>query len=152
MVEVSLIIPRSRLDIRIMASRTQLQFSLEYGGEKPPDTVRNAESSDERFRSSDILLGRCFALPAYIKNRTYSSAINDIPYEAMWSRRPDIHHLRKFGALAYVHTKVGAARNKFADNCRVGVFLGYREGQLGCKVYFPTKGTVQYARQVTHYK
>ncbi|POM74276.1 LOW QUALITY PROTEIN: Hypothetical protein PHPALM_8799 [Phytophthora palmivora] len=54
----------------------------------------------------------------YIKNRTYSNAINGIPYEVMWNRTPDIHHLRKFGALAYVHTKVGAARHKFADNCK----------------------------------
>jgi hypothetical protein len=85
----------------------------------------------------------------YIKNRVFSSPINCTPYEEVWGRKPDIHHLRKFGALAYVHTKVGPSRHKFADNCRIGYVLGYRDGLLGCKVYFPSEGTVQVAGQVT---
>ena len=67
----------------------------------------------------------------------------------MWHRKPDIHHVRKFGALAYLYTKVGPARYKFADNCRVGFVLGYREDTLGCKVYLPSAGTVIYGGQVT---
>ncbi|KAE9234516.1 hypothetical protein PF004_g9362 [Phytophthora fragariae] len=63
--------------------------------------------------------------------------------------KPDIHHVRKFGALAYMHTKVDPARHKFADNCRVGFNLGYRDGALGCKMYFPSEGTVLFGGQVT---
>ncbi|POM65606.1 LOW QUALITY PROTEIN: Hypothetical protein PHPALM_18649, partial [Phytophthora palmivora] len=85
----------------------------------------------------------------YLKNRTFSSATDCTPYECMWERRPDIHHVRKFGALVYAHTKVGPSRHKFADNCRIGFVLGYRDGLLGCKVYFPTEGTVQVAGEVT---
>jgi hypothetical protein len=85
----------------------------------------------------------------YLKNRSYSSPIEQTPYEAMWSRTPDIHHVRKFGALAYVHSKVGPSRHKFADNCRVGFILGYRENALGCKVYFPTEGSELFGGQVT---
>ncbi|POM81852.1 Copiatype Polyprotein [Phytophthora palmivora] len=44
-------------------------------------------------------------LPTSFWNRAYSNAINGIPYEAMWNRTPDIHHLQKLGALAYVHIK-----------------------------------------------
>ncbi|KAE8889319.1 hypothetical protein PF005_g20610 [Phytophthora fragariae] len=67
----------------------------------------------------------------------------------MWNRKPDIHHLRKFGAPAYVHSKVGPSRHKFTDNCRVGFTLRCRENALGCKVYFPTEGSVLFGGQVT---
>ncbi|GMF26134.1 unnamed protein product [Phytophthora fragariaefolia] len=68
----------------------------------------------------------------YIKNRVFSSPINCTPFEEMWGRKPNIHHDRKFGALAYVHTKVEPSRHKFADNCRIGYVLGYRDdGLLG---------------------
>ncbi|GMF32337.1 unnamed protein product [Phytophthora fragariaefolia] len=85
----------------------------------------------------------------YIKNRVFSSPTNCTPFEEMWGRKPNIHHVRKFGALAYGHTKVGPSRYKFADNCRIGYVLGYRDGLLGCKVYFPSEGSVQVAGQVT---
>lgn len=78
----------------------------------------------------------------YIKNRAYTRAIGKTPYEAMWGRRPDVHHIRRFGALAYAHTKVGPNRAKFDDNCRVGYVLGYQDGHLGCKLYFPQAHTV----------
>jgi len=85
----------------------------------------------------------------YLKNRSFSSATNRTPYEEMWGPKPDIHHVRKIGALAYMHVKVGPSRHKFADNCKVGYVLGYRDGTLGCKVYLPSEGTVQIAGQVT---
>ncbi|KAG3102903.1 hypothetical protein PI124_g10101 [Phytophthora idaei] len=66
----------------------------------------------------------------------------------MWGRKPDIHHVRKFGALAYVHTKVGRSRHKFADNRRVGFVLGFRESALGCKIYFLKEGTSLFGGQV----
>ncbi|KAE9047576.1 hypothetical protein PR003_g1033 [Phytophthora rubi] len=67
----------------------------------------------------------------------------------MWNRKPDIHHLRKFGAPAYVHSKVGPSRHKFTDHCRVGFTLRCRENALGSKVYFPTEGSVLFGGQVT---
>ena len=57
--------------------------------------------------------------------------------------------MRQFGAQAYVYTKVGPARHKFADNGRVGFVLGYREDTLGCKVFLSSAGTVVYGGQVT---
>ncbi|KAE8890707.1 hypothetical protein PF007_g17656 [Phytophthora fragariae] len=84
----------------------------------------------------------------YLKNRSYSTPIEQTSYEAMWNRKLDIHHVRKFEALAYVHSKVGPSRHKYADNCRVGFTLGYRENALGCKVYFPTEGSVLFGGQV----
>ncbi|KAG3205772.1 hypothetical protein PC128_g1254 [Phytophthora cactorum] len=67
----------------------------------------------------------------------------------MWGRKPNIDHVRKFGALAYVHTNVGPLRHKFADNCRVGFVVGYRESTLGCKIYFPKECTALFGGQVT---
>ncbi|KAE8988881.1 hypothetical protein PR003_g23235 [Phytophthora rubi] len=56
----------------------------------------------------------------YIKNRVYTRAIGKTPYEAMWGRQPDLHHIRRFGCLAYAHNKVGPSRKKFAPNSKVG--------------------------------
>ncbi|OWY97752.1 Copia type Polyprotein [Phytophthora megakarya] len=75
----------------------------------------------------------------YIKNRVFTRALEMTPYEAMWGRRPDLHHLRRFGCLAYAHNKVGPSRKKFAPNCKVGFVLGYQEGRLGCKMYYPSQ-------------
>lgn len=81
----------------------------------------------------------------YIKNRVYTRATNITPYEAMWGRRPDLHHIRRFGCLAYAHNKIGPSRAKFAPNYRAGFVLGYQEGRLGCKLYFPAAHSVGYA-------
>ena len=86
----------------------------------------------------------------YLKNRSYSSVIERTPYQAIWGRKPDIHHVRKFGALVYVHTKAGPARHKvFADKCRVVFVLGYHEDILGCKVYIFEAGSEIYGGQTT---
>jgi hypothetical protein len=38
---------------------------------------------------------------AYVKNRVYNKGTQGIPYEKMFGIKPDVHHIRKFGALAY---------------------------------------------------
>ncbi|KAE8961409.1 hypothetical protein PR001_g30051, partial [Phytophthora rubi] len=81
----------------------------------------------------------------YIKNRVFTRAIGKTPYEAMWGRQPDLHHIRRFGCLAYAHNKVGPSRKKFAPNSKVGFVLGYQEGRLGCKLYYPDTRAVGYA-------
>lgn len=47
----------------------------------------------------------------YVKNRSHSSAIDCIPHEVMWDRKPDIHHLRKYrsaGVYSYERRSVAA--------------------------------------------
>ncbi|KAE8892049.1 hypothetical protein PF003_g24094 [Phytophthora fragariae] len=88
-----------------------------------PDTLRNA---------------------VYIKNRTYNKGTQGIPYEMMFAVKPDLHHIRKFGALAYVHVPVTPGRKKHHDNARLGFVLGYADDVVGCKVYFPENRTAKF--------
>ena len=73
----------------------------------------------------------------YLKNRTYSKASKKTPYECMFKARPDVHHIWKFGAEAYVHVPVSTQIRKFDKNATIGYILGFRENSAGYKVYVP---------------
>ncbi|KAE9138475.1 hypothetical protein PF010_g950 [Phytophthora fragariae] len=80
----------------------------------------------------------------YIKNRIYNKGTGGVPYEMLFGVKPDLHHVRKFGALAYVHVPVTPGRKKHHDNARLGFVLGYAEDVIGCKVYFPDNRTAKF--------
>ncbi|KAE9215240.1 hypothetical protein PF002_g17430 [Phytophthora fragariae] len=80
----------------------------------------------------------------YIKNRIYNKGTCGVPYEMLFGVKPDLHHVRKFGALAYVHVPVTPGRKKHHDNARLGFVLGYAEDVIGCKVYFPENRTAKF--------
>ncbi|GMF61978.1 unnamed protein product [Phytophthora fragariaefolia] len=74
----------------------------------------------------------------YVKNHIICKGAGCTPYEIMFDSKPDIHHIRAFGSLAYCHTPK-SKRKKFAMNCKMGFLIGYREDVVGCQVYFPTE-------------
>jgi hypothetical protein len=80
----------------------------------------------------------------YLKNRVYNKGTQGIPFEMMFGVKPDIHHIRKFGALAYVHIPVSPGRRKHQDNAKIGFVLGYAEDVVGCKVYLPEDRTAKF--------
>ncbi|OWY94822.1 hypothetical protein PHMEG_00035340 [Phytophthora megakarya] len=51
---------------------------------------------------------------------------------------------------AYAHNKVSPSRKKFDPNCKVGFVLGYQEGRLGCKLYYPNLCTVGYTLDIRY--
>ncbi|KAJ0391316.1 hypothetical protein ATCC90586_012095 [Pythium insidiosum] len=73
----------------------------------------------------------------HIKNRVYCKAAGAVPYTKMFGIKPDIHHIRKFGALAYVHVPDTPDRRREMHNAKIGYLLGYVEDVVGCLVYFP---------------
>ncbi|KAE9033053.1 hypothetical protein PR001_g10331 [Phytophthora rubi] len=79
----------------------------------------------------------------YVKNRVYNKGTQGVPFEMMFGAKPDLHHIRKFGALAYVHVPVSPGR-KHHDNAKLGFVLGYAEDVVGCKVYFPEERTAKF--------
>ena len=79
-----------------------------------------------------------------LKNRTYSTVSKKTPYEGMFNNRPDVHHVRKFGAKAYIHVPVSASRRKFDHNANIGYVLGYHEKTAGYKVYVPESRTTRF--------
>eukprot|EP00644_Phytophthora_capsici_P008136 jgi/Phyca11/125974/e_gw1.60.52.1 len=80
----------------------------------------------------------------YVKNRVYNKGTGGIPYEMLFGVKPDIHHIRKFGALAYVHVAATPGRKKLSDHAKIGFVLGYAEDVVGCKVYFPDDHTAKF--------
>ncbi|DAZ99123.1 TPA: hypothetical protein N0F65_010207 [Lagenidium giganteum] len=66
----------------------------------------------------------------------------------MFGTRPDIHHIRTFGALAYVHVPNTPRRRREDDNALIGFVLGYSEDVVGCKVFkarTPRNGSLIFA-------
>ncbi|KAE8954676.1 hypothetical protein PF011_g32025 [Phytophthora fragariae] len=80
----------------------------------------------------------------YVKNRVYNKGTQGVPFEMMFGAKPDLPHIRKFGALAYVHVPVSPGRRKHHDNAKLGFVLGYAEDVVGCKVYFPEERTAKF--------
>ncbi|POM60978.1 Copiatype Polyprotein [Phytophthora palmivora] len=62
----------------------------------------------------------------------------------MKGKKPDMHRIKKFGSIAYVHKPIGPSRKKLDDNCRLGFLVGYLEGQAGYEVYYPPEHVVQH--------
>ncbi|KAE9163702.1 hypothetical protein PF005_g30335 [Phytophthora fragariae] len=80
----------------------------------------------------------------YVKNRIYNKGTQGVPYEMMFGSKPDLHHIRKFGSLAYAHIPVTPGRRKHHPNAKIGFVLGYTEDVVGCKLYFPAEHTAKY--------
>ncbi|CAI5703669.1 unnamed protein product [Peronospora effusa] len=89
-----------------------------------------------------------FEYAVYLKNRIYNKAANCTPYERMFGVKPDLHHIRVFGALAYVHVPKGPDRPRHKDNATIGFVLGLRDDQVGYKIYFPHEHTRKWAADV----
>ncbi|KAG4062838.1 hypothetical protein PC123_g2278 [Phytophthora cactorum] len=69
----------------------------------------------------------------YVKNRVYNKSTQGVPYEMMFAVKPDVHHFRKLGALAYAHVPVLPGRRKHHSNTKVGFALGLTSGG-GCSI------------------
>ncbi|CAH0519667.1 unnamed protein product [Peronospora belbahrii] len=79
-----------------------------------------------------------FETAVYVKNRVYCKGAGRTPYEIMFRTKPDLHHIRAFGSLAFCHVPKSKWK-KFLVNCRMGFLIGYREDVVGCHIYFPTE-------------
>ena len=62
----------------------------------------------------------------------------------MLGLKHDIHHIRKFDALEYVHIPITPGRTKQHTNAKIGYALGYAEDTVGCKMYFPEDHTAKF--------
>jgi hypothetical protein len=60
----------------------------------------------------------------YIRNRTPVSAHGKTPWEAFYGKKPDVSHMRVFGARAFMHVS-GALRHKLEPVSEKGWFIGY---------------------------
>jgi hypothetical protein len=84
----------------------------------------------------------------YLVNRSPSSTLDDKTLHEVWSgKKPSLQHLRVFGCDSYVHVP-NENRSKLDKKAKKCIFIGYKDGVKGYKLWNPeTKKTI-YSRDV----
>ena len=83
----------------------------------------------------------------YLRNRSPVSGLAATPLELFTGIKPNVSHLRIFGARAYAHTP-SALRTKLDPVCKPGRFIGYASNRKGYKILLDN-GTTITSRDVT---
>jgi len=102
-----------------------------------------------KFQTSipENLWGDCIVTTAYLINRMPSHVLNGkTPFEMLYGRKPEIHHLRVFSCLYYV-TMVGPQDKMSPRACRC-ILMGYPSLQKGYRVLEPSTGDFFISRDV----
>eukprot|EP00253_Pinus_taeda_P026886 PITA_26886 len=109
----------------------------------------------ERARSmpSGVGLGQEFwaetvDTTCYLVNGSPSSALEDKTPQEVWTgKKPSLSHLRVFGCDAYVHVPK-ENRTKLDSKSEKCIFIGYKDGLKGYKLWNPVTRKVVYSRDV----
>ena len=84
----------------------------------------------------------------YLVNRSPSSALEDKTPQEVWTgKKPSLSHLRVFGCDAYVHVPK-EKRTKLDSKSEKCIFIGYKDGLKGYKLWNPVTRKVVYSRDV----
>jgi hypothetical protein len=84
----------------------------------------------------------------YLVNRSPSSALDDTTPHEVWSgNKPSLQHLRVFGCDAYVHVPK-ENRSKLDNKAEKCIFIGYKDGVKGYKLWNPETKKIVYSRDV----
>jgi hypothetical protein len=84
----------------------------------------------------------------YLVNRSPSSVLDDKTPHEVWSRKkPSLQNIRVIGCDAYVHVpKENRSKlDKKAEKC---IFIGYKDGVKGYKLWNPETKKIVYNRDV----
>ena len=80
----------------------------------------------------------------YLVNRSPSSAFEDKTPQEVWTgKKPSLSHLRVFGCDAYVHVPK-EKRTKLDSKSEKCIFIGYKDGLMGYKIWNPVTRKVVY--------
>ena len=81
--------------------------------------------------------GEAIATAVYILNQAPTKVVDGMtPYEAWHGRRPDVHHLRTFGCVAFIK-ETRPNLKKLDDRGTPVVFIGYEPGAKAWRFYNP---------------
>lgn len=86
----------------------------------------------------------------YLRNGLYTSACNyadKTPFEVVMGKKPDLSHIHKFGAKAYVHIPKQKRNGKFDERAEVGYCVGIAAGK-GYRVFLPHANKVGRTKSV----
>jgi hypothetical protein len=87
-------------------------------------------------------------IACYLVNKSPSSALDDKTPQEVWvGKKPSLTHLKVFGCEAYVHVPKENMRklDMKAEKC---IFIGYKDGLKGYKLWNPETKKVVYSRNV----
>eukprot|EP00253_Pinus_taeda_P034553 PITA_34553 len=131
------------------------QKTTPYTPQQNGVTERMNKTLVERARSmlSGAELGQEFWAEAvdtacYLVNRSPSSALEDKTPQEVWTgKKPSLSHLRVFGCDAYVHVPK-ENRTKLDSKSEKCIFIGYKDGLKGYKLWNLVTRKVVYSRDV----
>ena len=84
----------------------------------------------------------------YVQNRCPHRILGmSTPEETYSGKKPDLSHLRIFGANVYMHV-MKDARKKLEPTAEVGIFVGYTDTPHNYRVYFPDSGKTVVRRDI----
>lgn len=84
----------------------------------------------------------------YLANRSPSSVLEDKTPQEVWTgKKPSLSHLRVFGCDAYVHVPK-EKRTKLDSKSEKCIFIGYKDGLKGYKLWNPKTRKVMYSQDV----
>ncbi|KAK8926133.1 hypothetical protein KSP39_PZI018401 [Platanthera zijinensis] len=111
----------------------------------------------ERCMRSWAGLGKEFwaeavATANHLKNRSPTSAVKGCtPFEAIFKEKPKLAYARVFGCDAYVHIPK-EKRGKLDMKSERCIFVGYKDGIKGYKLWNPVTKTVTYSKDVVFHE
>ena len=86
--------------------------------------------------------------PCYLVNISPSSVLEDkMPHEVWTGKKPSLSHLRLFRCDAYVHVPK-EKRTKLDNKSKRCIFIGYKDGLKGYKIWNSETRKVVYSRDV----
>jgi hypothetical protein len=84
----------------------------------------------------------------YLLNRSPTRSLEGkTPYEAWHDKKPGVHHLRTFGCVVYMKV-THPHLTKLDDRGKKEVFIGYKAGTKGYRVFDTVEGRVHVSRDV----
>jgi hypothetical protein len=87
-------------------------------------------------------------IACYLVNRSPSSALGDKTPQEVWTgKEPSLTHIKVFGCDAYVHVPK-ENRSKLDKKPKKCIFIGYKDGLKGYKLWNPKTKKVVYSRDV----
>jgi len=89
----------------------------------------------------------------YLKNHSPHKAIGMTPYEAWFSKKPNLSHIRIFGCRYYGHVEK-KIRTKWESHTTEGILMGYFAHSVIKLIQFaafPTKSYMAIAKHVLRY-
>jgi hypothetical protein len=88
----------------------------------------------------------------WLKNRTYASAVQGVPFTLLYGRRPDMHMVKTFGTKVWVGTDGKRDRKKLDDRAMKCVVVGIDDlAQRAYRCLHPAEGYKLYISRNVHF-